>query len=387
MGKVTEEAAVEDVVLTETARSRSDGHVRVEEGTTGETRDGGHAQAMEEGAIAAQNGHEEGAIAQNGQGESANAGLPDAEASHEDEKSRAPPADAGTVLPGTVDMTEDQTVPLRALYFLPIALLAVGGTCGMVAALWTELETIFWISAAIRLALWWGLAALLGAVVRAKRGEYKRIVNYTRKVNHFGLFLIPLMLDTLLPYELSSGTALVQTALVAVHFLPYSAMIRRRVPFFFMGFMSYDRPEDRPNTMLWLVTQMVSGWFVITGVVVGLQHFDKADLIMIPAIVNVFGDGLAEPVGVTWGKHKYRTRALCSSKAYVRSYEGSACVFVSGIVAVALHANVLSTLQLIVSFATVPILMTLAEALSPHTFDTPFLFAVGGGLMLCILCI
>ena len=54
-------------------------------------------------------------------------------------------------------------------------------------------------------------------------------------------------------------------------------------------------------------------------------------------VVNGLGDGLAEPVGIKWGKHKYQTRAIwyhgkvCSGE-FVRSLEGSACVFMSGMV-------------------------------------------------------
>jgi hypothetical protein len=40
------------------------------------------------------------------------------------------------------------------------------------------------------------------------------------------------------------------------------------------------------------------------------------------------GDGLAEPVGIWLGKHKYKTRSCFSPRRYTRSWEGSArCAF------------------------------------------------------------
>ena len=43
--------------------------------------------------------------------------------------------------------------------------------------------------------------------------------------------------------------------------------------------------------------------------------------------VCVVGDGLAEPIGKLYGKHKYETIALFTNQKFTRSYEGSACVF------------------------------------------------------------
>ena len=54
---------------------------------------------------------------------------------------------------------------------------------------------------------------------------------------------------------------------------------------------------------------------------------DKGLLIWIPFLSVGLGDGLAEPVGRIWGKHKYKVRAMCTSKRYTRSLEGSAVVF------------------------------------------------------------
>ena len=66
--------------------------------------------------------------------------------------------------------------------------------------------------------------------------------------------------------------------------------------------------------------------------------------LLIPLIVNGLGDGLAEPIGIRFGKHKYRARALwyggrmCSGNFH-RTLEGSAYVFFSGVLSVSVLYN------------------------------------------------
>jgi dolichol kinase len=95
-------------------------------------------------------------------------------------------------------------------------------------------------------------------------------------------------------------------------------------------FLCLDRPEDRPHTLKWIVCQVVIGYVIIQGfsVLCAALQFDRAQALnYIFVLTTGVGDGLAEPVGIRFGKHKYRTRALCSSRKYTRSLEGSACVF------------------------------------------------------------
>ena len=110
-----------------------------------------------------------------------------------------------------------------------------------------------------------------------------------------------------------------------------------------------------------------------------------ASLVLIPILINVVGDGLAEPVGVRFGTHEYRTRALFISKEYVRTLEGSACVLITGFIVVAMHFEYFTTTQFILSMLLVPMVMTLTEAYSPHTWDTPFLMFTGYASLLLIM--
>ncbi|KAF0716713.1 Aste57867_2705 [Aphanomyces stellatus] len=86
-------------------------------------------------------------------------------------------------------------------------------------------------------------------------------------------------------------------------------------------------------------------------------------------IVLGVGDCLTEPVGIMWGKHKYQTTACISTRAY--SWEGSVCVFLSGMIFPALqYANFT---QVLVSMLVLPPTMANAKAIAPDTMDTPVL--------------
>ncbi len=157
-------------------------------------------------------------------------------------------------------------------------------------------------------------------------------------------------------------------------------VIRRRVPILAYAFVSWDRLEDRPYTLRYDMMEDLLRFLVYFPFIV---LFGKASIIiMIPNLINEFGDGLAEPVGIRFGKHKYRAKALWHNGKFwngdfQRSLEGSAMVFlVSIIVLIAYHA-LFTTNQLIILLLFLPILMTLAEAYSPHTNDGPLLALVG----------
>ena len=161
--------------------------------------------------------------------------------------------------------------------------------------------------------------------------------------------------------------------------------IRQRVSILATMFLSYDRPEDRPYTLLWLITQFMGSYVVLAIVIFYLAKYNAAELLYIPILINGIGDGLAEPVGIRFGKHHYQTRALFSSKKYTRSLEGSACVFITSILVVYFSHYPFTDLQFVIAITAIPILMTLAEAFSPHTWDSPLLYATGGLTLIGIL--
>jgi phytol kinase len=75
--------------------------------------------------------------------------------------------------------------------------------------------------------------------------------------------------------------------------------------------------QDRPYTLTWMLTQLAGGYVIILALYLylgargaGVVPPGAGRAILIPIVVNVFGDGLAEPVGIRFGRHKYRARAL-----------------------------------------------------------------------------
>ena len=212
-------------------------------------------------------------------------------------------------------------------------------------------------------------------------------VNYTRKVNHFAIFFLPVFIDK--QFDAETFTNFVYLAISAVittvSLLMFYEPIRKLIPPYQLMFEGFDRPEDRPYTLVWIWTQFAAGFAVMLPMVWLFGQWGLGSLVLIPILINVVGDGLAEPVGIRFGKHEYRTRALFTEKEYVRTLEGSACVLITGLIVVAMHYEYFTLTQFVLSMLLVPLLMTLTEAYSPHTWDTPFLMFTGYVSLLLIM--
>ena len=210
-------------------------------------------------------------------------------------------------------------------------------------------------------------------------------VNYTRKILHFIFFFFPIYLASTFPYEPSTKLTLLSGCILIASLGLLHRRFREKSVFLSTTFSSIDRPEDRPFTLLWVSTQFIATYLVLVVMVAWLERYDKSILIFITFLIAGIGDGLAEPVGVRFGKHAYKTHALFTNKKFTRTIEGSLCVFVTGIFAIIVMANYLNQTQLILALLIIPIAMTLAEALSPHTWDAPFLYLVGGTTTVLVL--
>lgn len=223
---------------------------------------------------------------------------------------------------------------------------------------------------------------LSGLLVRHKGVK----VNYTRKINHFALFFIPLFLRQIFPFYDSFDRFILGCALAIVQLIIYIEPIRAKIPLIATMFLSFDRPEDRPHTLWWLFTQILAGYLVLVPMVILFVTHGLSGIIYIPLLILIFGDGLAEPVGIRFGRHKYTTYAFFSRRKYVRSLEGSACVLLASVIVVLMHRQFfLWPMQFVVALIAVPVIMTLVEAFSPHTWDTPTLFLAGYGSLFGIL--
>ncbi|HYN11124.1 MAG TPA: hypothetical protein VET51_00585 [Burkholderiales bacterium] len=239
----------------------------------------------------------------------------------------------------------------------------------------------FWLIEATRTAVLFLAAFFLGLWVL--RGGIR--VNYTRKILHFLLFFVPLTLAAYLPYPGNYATVVLSGLVFLASILALSEPLRSRSRFLATVFAAFDRPEDRPYTLLWLTTQIFATYVVLIAMLVWLQQYDKVPLIYITVLVAGIGDGLAEPIGVRFGRHTYRTRALFTDRTYTRSLEGSACVLMSAVLAIFLMRSQLEGTQFFLALLVIPAAMTLAEAWSPHTWDGPFLYLAGGASTVAVL--
>jgi len=87
-------------------------------------------------------------------------------------------------------------------------------------------------------------------------------------------------------------------------------------------------------------------------------------------LISGWGDGIAEPVGIKWGLHKYKTPPWGKNANY-KSVEGSASVFIVGIIA-AVFALLLLEIPLketIIIAVCCSFVSTITEAFSLHGTD------------------
>ena len=239
----------------------------------------------------------------------------------------------------------------------------------------------FWLNEIIKILVFFSSTFTLGKYLVANGVK----VNYTRKIFHFIFFYFPIYLAAVLPYEATLITTLTSGCVLLLCLSLMWEPVRERSSFLCIAYSAIDRPEDRPFTLIWISTQLVATYLILMIMIYWLAQYQHASLIYITVLVAGIGDGLAEPVGIRFGKHHYRVRALFTEKIYFRTLEGSSCVFVSGILALALLSEQLNSTELILGMAIIPATMTLAEALSPHTWDGPFLYLAGGTSTVAVL--
>ena len=110
-----------------------------------------------------------------------------------------------------------------------------------------------------------------------------------------------------------------------------------------------------------------------------------ADIGLLVVCLAMIGDGFAEPIGVRFGRIKYKTYALFTKKRFFRTVEGSLTVFISTIGVLFWFGDLFTEKQFICAIALLPITLMFTEAISPHTWDGPFLSGVSGILVCFIL--
>lgn len=138
-------------------------------------------------------------------------------------------------------------------------------------------------------------------------------------------------------------------------------------------FVSFERPEDRPNTVLWILLQLAG----IFGVQIALQTWlypliqTMKELKWI-VICSHIGDALAEPVGRYVGGPVYPVWHMCgTSRRYFRTVSGSLMVWFLSVAGVYFCRHTFTGIQFSALAIVYPIFITFVEAMSPHTLDGP----------------
>ena len=226
---------------------------------------------------------------------------------------------------------------------------------------------------------------MLIIVVIFKQTQRPGLKSITPVKSNIFAYFIPLILKAPVNNDVSS--TLVTSwgqFLTLLCFMILIKPIREKFPLIMLQFNSMDRPEDRPNTLKWIVAyNIIPGTLLILYFQHLFQSLAVTHLVFIFIFVTGIGDGLAEPIGVYFSSigqvHQYKVRSCTSSKKYVRSYEGSLCVLMSAHIFTALEYAYFKTSQSFwLCFWIMGPAMALAEATSPHTMDTPFLMSLGG---------
>lgn len=212
--------------------------------------------------------------------------------------------------------------------------------------------------------------------------RYNIRINYVRKLGlrpwrKLQAFVIPfffvsgekILIDTMFLFSLGQLKTIITEWNV----------IRRHVPIFRFAFVSWDRLEDRPYSMRYDMIEDVLRFLIYIPFI---ALVDNKIVTLIPQLVNEFGDGLAEPVGLRFGKHRYKTKAIWYdgkfwNGEYHRSLEGSAMVFLVSVAVLIWFSASFTMPQLMLALLLLPALLTVAEAISPHTADGPLIGFLG----------
>ncbi|GIR07989.1 MAG: hypothetical protein CM15mP18_3180 [Methanobacteriota archaeon] len=130
--------------------------------------------------------------------------------------------------------------------------------------------------------------------------------------------------------------------------------VRSKVPVFQLMFEGFDRPEDRPHTLLWLWTQYAAGFAVMVPMILVVWPPGYEALVTIPILINIVGDGLAEPVGVRLGSANTAFEPCSPPSASPDPRRQCACVLITGIVVLLMHAALLTTPQFVAGLSSSP---------------------------------
>lgn len=241
----------------------------------------------------------------------------------------------------------------------------------------TQDEHRFWVNLLIKYTVIGVIQFCVGLLVV----HYNIRVNYSRKIVHIFYFVWPQLLDKIiLDFDKTIYIELWNIQIIMLFLVLFIEPIRKKIWICDVMFKSIDRPEDRPYTLYWSVTQLLASLVVIAGAVL---LFDSQDLdtnwVFIPLLVLTVGDGLAEPIGIRFATPSttYKVKGMCVNREYTRSYQGSSWVWLVGMASICIFIESFTTSQKIFNLIVLPVILTMVEAAAPHTWDNPLILFTG----------
>lgn len=205
----------------------------------------------------------------------------------------------------------------------------------------------------------YALAVAQAAAWLKSRCRWK--TNYSRKSFHVAVFTAAFVTGLLAPEHVHRVAA--YGAGCGVFVLAISAWPGH--PWLSPMYNALAREQDEPHRTYHLLAPFAAT--AVGGIATGMlfDGFYQAGY-----LVAGLGDAAGEPVGVRFGRHRYRVPTLTRVKCF-RSLEGSAAVLLVSFAAaaLALHGLHYTTTEVLAGAAGAALCATLVEALSPHGWD------------------
>ncbi|MDR6094836.1 hypothetical protein [Stenotrophomonas sp. SORGH_AS_0321] len=200
---------------------------------------------------------------------------------------------------------------------------------------------------------------------------------FTRKLNHFGLSILSAAMLFGLPDEIFVPTS-IATSLCVIIIYAWSSLSKNQ--YIAAVIASNVRDRDLPNGNFFVFLPLVSGQLTTyTALAIVNPLYAK-----IAFCAMGLGDGLAEPIGMRFGKRQYTVKDVFWRVRNTKSIEGSSAVFAVSFAACGIglilssSVDVVTTLALSLGFA---LTMTGVEATAPRGMDNMLIVGTGAAFL------
>jgi len=208
------------------------------------------------------------------------------------------------------------------------------------------------------------------------KSRFNLKTNYSRKIFHFTIFTTAFIMAIIFPiHRIAAFGAGAGGFIILLIFSKNKSYLKDI-------YNALAREQDEPNRSYYLIIPFIAT--ALGGLATGVLF---PVLYPVGYLVAGWGDAAGEPVGVRFGKHKYKVPTFSSTKC-TRSIEGSIGVFSVSYIAALIVLFFLgyAANSFILAFGAA-VLTTIVEAVSPHGWDnftTQIAGCIGASIFLLI---